>query len=451
MNSAEEFYYTANTVSIPVKPAALLHLAGVGSSPVVAYTGSGAYFLDKLESGIWRLEVMPDVLPVSDPFAKASLSKEVRRVAWTEQSVTINLADLGAEFTIQALNTGNNISTTAQNGKVSVRPGTYLLTRRGTTKHKWTAESKSGVIRLNEFVAPQPVRTTLYVYHEPVREASAAQPLTIKAVIPGLAATDKVTLEMNSLSGMWQGLDMQPQDAYYYAATLPAAQVLPGVLQYRIVVKHNDTYTTFPGNHTGDPWAWDNTTKDTWQTFVAAPGSPLTLFDATYDRDVQIYPNLWRPEEKQFTAGQRHNELVLKLSAGASKTNNTLGFQYYIADRLQARQTDIQACKNIVVRMQLPGGEGHIKIGLIDRNGACYSTQAEVSDTFRDIRIPLADLQPDAALLLPRAYPGFQPLWFTPTEKHIFTLTNIEKLQLLLPNHPTTPNPTLFIQSIWLE
>ncbi len=80
MNSAEEFYYSATTVSAPVKPAALQHLAGVGSSPVVAYTGSGAYFLDKLENGIWRLEVMPDVLPVSDPFAKASLSKEVRRV-----------------------------------------------------------------------------------------------------------------------------------------------------------------------------------------------------------------------------------------------------------------------------------------------------------------------------------------------------------------------------------
>ncbi len=76
-------------------------------------------------------------------------------MSWTEQDFEINLADLGAEFNIQALNTGNNINTTAQRGEVSVRPGTYLLSRRGTTKYKWTPE-KSGVIRLNEFVAPQP-------------------------------------------------------------------------------------------------------------------------------------------------------------------------------------------------------------------------------------------------------------------------------------------------------
>ncbi len=90
-----------------------------------------------------------------------------------------------------------------------------------------------------------------------------------------------------------------------------------------------------------------------------------------------IYPNLWRPEEKQFTAGQRHNELIFKLSAGSLKTTSALGFQYYIGDRLKARQTDIHTYKNIVVRMQLPGGEARVKIGLVDRNGTCFSTQAK--------------------------------------------------------------------------
>ncbi len=98
MNSAEEFCYTANTVSIPVKTAALQHPGRCGQLTCSrAYTGSGASFLDGLENGIWRLAVMPDVLPVGDPFAKASLSKEVRRVAWTEQSVAINLKDRAAQ------------------------------------------------------------------------------------------------------------------------------------------------------------------------------------------------------------------------------------------------------------------------------------------------------------------------------------------------------------------
>ena len=452
MNSAEEFYYSGTTTSKPVKPVALQHVAGVGSSPVVVYTGDGAYFLDKLENGVWRLEVMPDAVPVSDPFAKASLSKEVRRVVWNEQSITVTLADLGADFAVQALNAGNSFAGGAQDGKISVRPGTYLLTRRGLAKHKWTGDSKTGVIRLNEFVAPQPVRSALYVFHEPAREVSAGQPLVIAAIIPGLAAADKVTVEVSSLSGMWQSLDMQRRDAYHYTATVPAAQVAAGVLQYRIIVKQDGTYTTFPGNRAGDPWAWDNYTKDTWQTFVASAGSALTLFDAAYDRDVFIYPNLWRPDEKQFIAGQRYNQLIFKLTAKELKAKDVVGFQYFIGDPLKARETGIKAYKNIVVRMQAVGADARVKVGLVDRNGVCFASYAEVGDTFRDVRIPLADLRQDKALLLPRAYPGFQPLWFETDGKYGFQLNDSEKLEIgVVGGEETRKNVGLAVESVWLE
>jgi hypothetical protein len=54
-NSEEEFIY-ANTNEIDLKsPKKLQHLAGFGNSKVVNYTGTGAYFLDKLKNGVWRL------------------------------------------------------------------------------------------------------------------------------------------------------------------------------------------------------------------------------------------------------------------------------------------------------------------------------------------------------------------------------------------------------------
>ena len=77
----------------------MLHVAGVGSSPVVRYQGYGAYFLDRLEPGIWRLEVMPDAITVRDPFEKASPAKEVVRIQWEEEEMRLNLPDLGDQFT----------------------------------------------------------------------------------------------------------------------------------------------------------------------------------------------------------------------------------------------------------------------------------------------------------------------------------------------------------------
>jgi hypothetical protein len=67
--NAEESYIYANTTQQPSwDPAKLKLIAGHGSSPYVAYDGNGAYFLDKLEEGMWRLEVMPDALLTVRPF-----------------------------------------------------------------------------------------------------------------------------------------------------------------------------------------------------------------------------------------------------------------------------------------------------------------------------------------------------------------------------------------------
>jgi len=37
----------------------------------VSYDGCGAYFLDKLADGVWRLELYPDAVLVQDPFAQS--------------------------------------------------------------------------------------------------------------------------------------------------------------------------------------------------------------------------------------------------------------------------------------------------------------------------------------------------------------------------------------------
>lgn len=153
MNAAAEFYYTNNTVSVPVQPKALQHIAGVGSSAVVKYTGTGAYFLDKIAPGTWRLEIMPDVVILHDPFERTSLDKPVTAVISREQDVQISLADLGVSFNLTQINK-KGVGSIAVNSRVSVNPGVYLLTKKGLPKSSYPASFKIGVLGMNEFYAP---------------------------------------------------------------------------------------------------------------------------------------------------------------------------------------------------------------------------------------------------------------------------------------------------------
>src|SRR5262249_40373125 len=68
LNSPDAFMNAGPTSSAPLNPKLLRRIVGQGSSGVVTYEGTGAYFLDKVRNGLWRLEVYPDAVLVRDPF-----------------------------------------------------------------------------------------------------------------------------------------------------------------------------------------------------------------------------------------------------------------------------------------------------------------------------------------------------------------------------------------------
>lgn len=76
LNNGEKFYYSNQTNTPPKDASKLVSIAGCGSSPIVDYEGTGAYFIDCLESGVWRLEVMPDAVVVNDPLPSRHSKKK---------------------------------------------------------------------------------------------------------------------------------------------------------------------------------------------------------------------------------------------------------------------------------------------------------------------------------------------------------------------------------------
>src|SRR5579863_8491457 len=120
-------YTTLFRSSRPPHPDRLRRIVGFGSSPVVDYEGLGLYFLDKLEPGVWRLEVYPDSLQIDDPFAPPRPDRLVFRLISREWPIRIRLPDLGGSYTVQPLNPGNTYSSRAREGETPIVPGAYLL------------------------------------------------------------------------------------------------------------------------------------------------------------------------------------------------------------------------------------------------------------------------------------------------------------------------------------
>ncbi len=112
------FYNSGSTIIAPSNKSTLTHIAGVGSSPVVSYSGTGIYFLDKNNDGTWALEVYPDITEIADPFTGfGSLSditspSVVSKSSYNSQKIAINLP------TLQCV--------------LNVEPGIYILENNAT-------------------------------------------------------------------------------------------------------------------------------------------------------------------------------------------------------------------------------------------------------------------------------------------------------------------------------
>ncbi len=280
MNSPEEFYYSSATTSKPINLNQLQHIAGVGSSLVVQYNGLGAYFIDKVSEGVWRLEVMPDAIHIRDPFEKASPKKEVTRIQWEKQLMKISLPGLGEEFKIIALNEGNTYLASAINNSFTIRPGAYLL-----TKSTIDIKTNSYPSSIKDFAAPKPAGTTPFAVHTPYSEVSKNNPFMISSKIVGVDSADKISIELHNSSGKWKTLTCIAKTAYDYFAEVPADVVTAGVINYRIIIQKGQSFYVFPGNHHGDPYAWDAFENETWQTFVASKNANLQLFNPIIDRN----------------------------------------------------------------------------------------------------------------------------------------------------------------------
>ncbi len=90
---------------------------------------------------------------------------------------------------------------------------------------------------------------------------------------------------------------------------------------------------------------------------------------------------------------------------------------------------------------------------MTSKDGLAFAAYFSVNNHFEDITIPLSSFKPDAVMLLPTPYPGFQPLMFLSSATESFNLNDIDKMQFLfeiVTSEKVFPE-TIELESVLLE
>jgi hypothetical protein len=336
--SPTRFYHSNHTSSLPPAREQLMEIAGYGNSPLVQYDGKGAYFLDRLQEGVWRLEVMPDAHWLGDPYAKVSPGRQVAAVHYTHREMTTDLPGLGADFTIRGINEGNTLLQNAGNGTFVIEPGVYILQARQSR-----AQIDPGGffknIRINEFVAPDPdLHIKLVKNLSPeIFTANSAATLRFEVISP--QKPDKVVVSMYGESGSRQ-MEAVYKGADIYEVALPPEATIYGLLNYYVTLVLGEKNKTFPAGQWGRPFDWDFYNREPYRASFLPTEAPISLWCAFNDNHETMRP--WvreinmRPAPEKAKGRLYYDLDQVPLSQDAASRSRVHAFKYNFRDQVRA-------------------------------------------------------------------------------------------------------------------
>lgn len=453
----EKFIYTNHTTNRPGSEQKLVELAGYGNSPLVNYDGTGAYFLDKIEKGIWRLEVMPDAAWIADPFGKNSLNRKLAVIDWRTRRMKIILAELGEGFSVRPISEGNNWQPEVPDNAFNVRPGTYLIVKAGT-KTPLTGSEKWKNIRLNEFSAPAATLEQDYVLHEPALQTTEGEAYEVKADI--IMLDEPSVVNLLTYAG-WRPVtfEMKRGHGYEYTATIPAEYVKAGFLRYFITVSDKGTY---PGGLPGQPGDWDFDASAPYSVAVVPDSDPVYLFDALADHEELV--RKWTRESSVVPLAAPGSGEVRVVVPGlfekdpenpAGQEIQDYSMRYTFKEKVAGRRASLSGKQELVLRGRaLTGKNSPLQLALVMPDGKAFGGLVELGSDGGEYRLPLASLKEVPLVTLPRPYPTFLSYFFQGASDAIFNIEEAETLQISIgPGLVGDSHATLgvAIQSIWLE
>ena len=429
----DTFFYTNRTSTRPPAADHLAHVAGYGSSPVVDYPGQGAYFLDRLDPGVWRLEVMPDAIWVRDPFERPNPEKQVSVIAWNTWPMKISLPDIGGSFQAVGLDDGNRFRGEAVDGTLSIGPGTYLLTRHGLASSRRPGD-KWGNITLKEFVAPAATIDKTYVLHTPAAEAAAGRALAISATVASPRPVESVDLivylpqppsavDQSSPAnrrvqpGGGPRVDtgvrtfpMKQSSGFGYTAEIPGELLREGSIGYHIAVRGPGGPASYPSGISGLPTDWDFY-GEPWRTRIVAAGAPILLFDAAADSALITADH--REVRYEIVPSDRPGTSAMSVKVlGLDQGEHDHSFRFFFKDKVGGRVADLAATRGLVLYGRSATDKPcPVQLSLVTADGAAYGGMVTVQPGYGAYSVPIGELHWVRSPNVPHGYPVFIDSW----------------------------------------
>lgn len=453
LDSGDKFHHSNSTTTAPKQPKRVAHIAGVGSSPLVQYQGSGAYFLDQISPDLWQLEVYPDVLTLQDPFQNSSLKRQVATLYAPSRTMTIDLASLGQQFYWRNVADGKSAAESsaqqqkpaqAQQGQIQLTPGRYLL-----AKTAQLLDSQQGNELAANFQLPALKPTPMQLQHQPLRQWSLAEPLPVCAQL-GSNNNAEVTLYWRMLGEKnFQSKPMPATDKASYCAELTARELSQsGQLQYVISAKNNDSNSndansiellTFPQGIASTPTDWDYPLQAAneghlYLTQLQQPGAMIPLFSANHDSTQLLYPKASQVSQS-WVAGDRQQGLALRLQLGAKADPSLVRTE--INPDLALAKRDVSGYDKVAIKIRALNEPVELSFALLNSDGLAFGTELTVDSKWQYLVVPLSALKPMPTELT-QAYPTFMPAQLPHQATELGDVAKLQGLQLRLLASPTS-------------
>jgi hypothetical protein len=370
--------YTGTTSTPVPLPERLERVWGRGRSEVARFDGTGAYFLDRVEPGVWRLQVFPDAVRVADAYTGGSGEKT--RLLSVTHPFTVRLPDLGSDFSVRSLQAEGE-PLTASEGVFACGPGDYLLVRNGLD-HADTGLASAPVYP--EWHPPEPERVAGCLDLPEHWREGYPLPVSITVAEPGVRS---VALELRTTTEeRWQPLmaDLDRSDPYTFTAILPPESLPAGSYLFRALVASTDRTVVLPGNlvdsddHGLRPFAVFRADTEPEPSAIQQSGvlgGKPSAVTAEFVRDqVEGVGDAW-----------------VRLSApGFEPGRSAAGFRFAVGSAPEPGQTVDW------VRVRARGGPETraVEVGFVLTDGRAYGTVVPLAVTGTDWQVPVEGLIP---------------------------------------------------------
>lgn len=390
LNCDTIFAYSNSTAATPKNAESLKQIAGCGSSPIVRYEGSGAYFLDKISDGVWRLEVYPDAMLTDNPFRTHNSERRTVAVIKNDtHAMHLALPDLGGDCILKSATSETEISCDS----FAVAPGVYLLQSKAVDAK---IPDKIGCFGIFEtFEMPTNCDKIHLTNHAAESWSLREQKIDIQAISP--QKIDSILLIGHIKFGRPITVKFTQKDAINWSAQIPAEALATGIFEYNIAIFADGEIRTFPDDCAGLPTDWNYTGLEAYKTIVGKH----TVFNA--ESDIDKAELIWR------------KGIHIDYAPDAIRLSGDDGYKRNAGIQIDVCRHDLANCQSLTLTANT-GNEAKIRLVLTDKDGRYFAATQKLTrmmtDISNEINIDLDDFKPCAAIQTREAYPWFA---FEPT------------------------------------